>query len=60
MLRPVERFFRAFGGSSDAVPHVSWATRVGGVALTMRTSAKRWARYEGMEFLAPVKRWMGA
>jgi lipid II:glycine glycyltransferase (peptidoglycan interpeptide bridge formation enzyme) len=44
MLRPVERFFRAFGGRQTPYPHVSRATRVGGVALTMWTSAKRWAR----------------
>jgi hypothetical protein len=44
MLRPVERFFRAFGGRQTPYPHVSRATRVGGVALALRTSAKRWAR----------------
>jgi len=44
MLRPVERFFRAFGGRQTPYPHVSRATRVGGVALTIRANAKRWAR----------------
>ena len=44
MLRPVERFFRAFGGRQTPYPHVSRATRVGGAALTMWTSVKRWLR----------------
>jgi len=44
MLRPVERFFRAFGGRQTPYPHVSRATRVGGAALTVQANAKRWAR----------------
>ena len=44
MLRPVERFFRAFGGRQTPYPHVSRATRVGAAALTMWTSVKRWLR----------------
>jgi hypothetical protein len=44
MLRPVERFFRAFGGRQTPYPHVSRATRVGGAALAVRAGVKRWAR----------------
>ena len=44
MLRPVERFFRAFGGRQTPYPHVSRATRVGGAALALRAGVKRWAR----------------
>jgi Acetyltransferase (GNAT) domain len=44
MLRPVERFFRAFGGRQTPYLHVSRATRAGNAALTVRACAKRWAR----------------
>jgi GNAT acetyltransferase-like protein len=44
MLRPVERFFRAFGGRQTPYLHVSRVTRVGGAALAMRNCAKRWTR----------------
>jgi lipid II:glycine glycyltransferase (peptidoglycan interpeptide bridge formation enzyme) len=44
MLRPVERFFRAFGGRQTPYLHVSRATRAGGAALALRARAKRWAR----------------
>jgi hypothetical protein len=44
MLRPVERFFRAFGGRQTPYLHVSRATRAGGAALAARACAKRWAR----------------
>ena len=43
MLRPVERFFRAFGGRQTPYPHVTRATRVGAAALAVRAGAKRWA-----------------
>jgi lipid II:glycine glycyltransferase (peptidoglycan interpeptide bridge formation enzyme) len=43
MLRPVERFFRAFGGRQTPYLHVSRATRAGGAALAVRACAKRWA-----------------
>jgi hypothetical protein len=44
MLRPVERFFRAFGGRQTPYLHVSRATRAGAAALAVRAGAKRWAR----------------
>ena len=44
MLRPVERFFRAFGGRQTPYLHVSRATRAGGAALAVRAGAKRWTR----------------
>lgn len=44
MLRPVERFFRAFGGRQTPYPHVSRATRIGGAALALRAALKRSTR----------------
>ncbi|MBV9921522.1 MAG: GNAT family N-acetyltransferase [Pseudonocardia sp.] len=44
MLRPVERFFRAFGGRQTPYLHVSRATRAGGAALAVRACARRWLR----------------
>ena len=41
MLKPVERFFRAFGGRQTPYLYVSRASRLGRAALTMRSS---WAR----------------
>jgi lipid II:glycine glycyltransferase (peptidoglycan interpeptide bridge formation enzyme) len=43
MLRPVERFFRAFGGRQTPYVHVSRATRAGNAALAVRALAERWA-----------------
>jgi CelD/BcsL family acetyltransferase involved in cellulose biosynthesis len=42
MLRPVERFFRAFGAHQTPYFHVSRATPVAGAALAVRTAAQRW------------------
>ncbi len=42
MLRPVERFFRAFGGRQTPYLHVSRATRPAAAALAVRTSTQRW------------------
>jgi Acetyltransferase (GNAT) domain len=44
MLRPVERFFRAFGGRQSPYLHVSRTTRLAGAALTIRANALRRAR----------------
>jgi hypothetical protein len=44
MLRPVERFFRAFGGRQVPYLHVSRATPVAGAALAMREGVHRWLR----------------
>jgi lipid II:glycine glycyltransferase (peptidoglycan interpeptide bridge formation enzyme) len=44
MLRPVERFFRAFGGRQTPYLHVSRASRAGGAALAVRACVRRWAR----------------
>lgn len=42
MLRPVERFFRSFGGRQSPYLHVSRATRTAGAALALRATAQRW------------------
>ena len=47
MLRPVERFFRAFGGRQAPYLHVSRATRAAASALAARGGAQRWAQRWG-------------
>jgi Acetyltransferase (GNAT) domain len=47
MLRPVERFFRAFGGRQTPYLHVSRATHAGGAALAVRAGAQSVARRRG-------------
>ncbi len=42
MLRPVERFFRAFGGRQTPYLRVSRATRTAAAALAVRASTQRW------------------
>jgi hypothetical protein len=42
MLRPIERFFRAFGGRQTPYRRVSRATRAAGAALALRAGAQRW------------------
>lgn len=44
MLRPVERFFRAFNGRQAPYLHVSRATRTAEAALAVRAGAQRWSR----------------
>lgn len=44
MLRPVERFFRAFGGRQVPYLHVSRATPAAGAALAIREGVHRWLR----------------
>ena len=41
MLKPVERFFRAFGGRQSPYLHVSRADRIAGAALALRGTAQR-------------------
>ena len=44
MLRPVERFFRSFGGRQAPYLHVSRATRTAGAALAVRGGVQAWKR----------------
>ena len=44
MLRPVERFFRAFGGRQSPYLHISRMTRTARAALTIRANALRRVR----------------
>ena len=53
MLRPVERFFRAFGGRQAPYLHIGRATRAAAAALTVRADTQRWLHHHHRPWPAP-------